>query len=36
VCIYFNGNEINTEGTPPFEYAKASVSVPVDLELAAN
>ena len=30
VCMYFNGSEINAEGQPKFEYANASVSVPVD------
>ena len=36
VCMYFRGRDINTEGTPPLEYANASVSVPVELELAAS
>lgn len=27
--MYRKGNEINAEGTPPLEWAKASVSVPV-------
>ena len=34
VCIYFKGNEISAEETPPFAYANASVSVPVALDAA--
>ncbi len=36
VCMYRNGNEISALVTPSFEYAKASVSVPVDRETAAR
>jgi hypothetical protein len=35
VCIYLKGRDIRAEGTPLFEYAKASVSVPVLLEAAS-
>ena len=33
VCIYLNGNDIKAEATPPVANAKASVSVPVALEV---
>ena len=35
VCMYLSGNEIRAEATPPVEYAKASVSVPVARDAAA-
>ena len=31
MCIYFTGNDIKHEGTPPIENANDSASVPVDL-----
>ena len=34
--IYFKGNDISADGTPPLLKANESVSVPVDVELAAN
>ena len=33
--MYLKGSEINADGTPPLEYANASVSVPVALEEAS-